>query len=147
MMSTVVFGEGVDALRPKQKVRGGDAEPELIVRNLKHRRVVDSAAALVAEKHISGLHRWLCAVRIVRNQQVHEVRRIGTLDLYPALDSHIPHADLLGQILILLEQPVVLGLDVCARVVHMVVGCVCQQSAAFDRRHHGDFLMRAAMSI
>ena len=52
----VEFAGGVDPLRPQQQVGVGDAEPELIVGNAQQYRVVDEAAVLVAQDHITALH-------------------------------------------------------------------------------------------
>ena len=86
---------GVDALRPEQHVRVGDAEPELVVGNAQQDRVVDDAAVLVAEDHIAGLHGGQQAVHITGDDIIDEVGGVGTLDLDLAFDGHIPHADML----------------------------------------------------
>ena len=61
---------------------------------------------------------------ITGDEIVDELRGVGTLDLDLALDGHIPHADMLGQVFVLGEHAAVFGLDVSAGVVLMVVGCV-----------------------
>ena len=115
---------GVDSLGPQEEIGVGDAEPELVVGHSKQHRVVDDAAVLVAEDHVSGLHWEHYGVYVAADQHVHEIRRVRSL--YPdlTLDRHVPHADVLGQVLVLCHQPSILGLDVCPWVVHVVVCCI-----------------------
>ena len=80
---------GVDALRPQQHVGVGDAEPELVVGNPQQHGVVDNAAVLVAEDHITALHRGQQAMHITGDEIVDELGSVGALDLDLAFDGHI----------------------------------------------------------
>ena len=100
----------VDSLGPKKHVGVGDAEPELVVGHSKQHRVVDDAAVLIAEDDVPGLHRGQQGVHVAGDQHVHQIRGIGAL--YPdlAFDGHVPHADMLGEVLVLRIRPPSSGL-------------------------------------
>ena len=54
----VVTGVGVDPLRSEKDIGIRDAEPELVIGDPQQHRVVDDAAVLVAQNHVTRLHRW-----------------------------------------------------------------------------------------
>ena len=112
---------GVDALRPQQHVRVGDAEPELVVGHAQQHRIVDDAAVLVAQDDVARLHGRHPGVDVAGNQVIHEGRGVRAFDLDLALDRHVPHTDVLGERLVLRHQPAVLRPDVGTRMVDVVV--------------------------
>ena len=120
----VVPGVGVHPLRPEEHVRIGYAEPELVIGDPQEHGVVDDASVLVAQDHVPGLHRRHYGMNVAGYEQVDEVGGVRPLYLYLSFDRNVPHADVFGQVLVLLQQPSILGAYVGAGMVHVVVGCV-----------------------
>ena len=120
----VVPGVGVDPLRPEDDIGIRDAEPELVIGHAEQHRVVDHAAVLIAQDHITRRHGWQQRVDVAGYQEVDECGGVRAFDLYLAFDRNVPHADVFGEVPVLLEQPTILGFDVGARVVKVVVNRV-----------------------
>ena len=90
----------VDALQPEQQVGVGQREPELILGQAQQHRVVEDAAALVAQDHVLAVHRR-DAGGVARNGVVDEPFRVRSLHADLPFHRHVPHGDVVGQRLVL----------------------------------------------
>ena len=76
---------------------------------------------------------------VTGDQEIHEFRRIGSLNPDLPLDGDVPHAYVFGQIFVLCQQSAIFGFDVGARVVEVVVGGVCPTARGFREVPPGRF--------
>jgi len=116
----VVAEANVDALEPVAQVRIADGEPELIVAQAQHDRVVEDVALVVAEDDVAPLHRGHPR-HVARAHVVAEGLGVGALDPDRALDSDIPQGHVVDQRAVLDHGPALLGAHIAARMVHAVV--------------------------
>ena len=63
-------------------------------------------------------------MNVAGDQQVDEVGRVRAFDLDLTLDGNVPHADVLGEVPVLRQEAAILGAEVRAGVVRVVVGRV-----------------------